>query len=108
MQIYADITGRPMKISRSDQTPALGAAIFGAAAAGKKAGGFDSVDDALKVMTGISKSYIPIPENHSTYKKLYLLYKQLHDGFGTKIWNGSMLNVMKDLLNIRDEVRRGE
>ena len=34
MQIYADVTGRPMKVSRSEQTCALGAAIFGAAAAG--------------------------------------------------------------------------
>lgn len=28
MQIYADIIGRPMKVSRSDQAPALGAAIY--------------------------------------------------------------------------------
>ncbi|MCE9519042.1 MAG: ribulokinase, partial [Verrucomicrobia bacterium] len=34
MQIYADIIGRPMKVSRSEQTCALGAAIFGAAAGG--------------------------------------------------------------------------
>ena len=34
MQIYADVTGRPMKISRSAQTCALGAAIAGAVVAG--------------------------------------------------------------------------
>ena len=108
MQIYADITGRPMKISRSDQTPALGAAIFGAVAAGKKAGGYNSVNDAIKEMTGVSNTFIPIAENHEVYKKLYSLYKQMHDGFGTKTWNGNMFNVMKDLLNIRDEIRRSK
>jgi L-ribulokinase len=106
MQIYADITNRPMKISRSDQTPALGAAMFSAIAAGQKSGGYDSVGDAQKIMTGTGKEFIPITENHLIYKKLYSLYKQLHDGFGTKNWNGNMFNVMKDLLNIRDEVRR--
>src|ERR1039458_2147062 len=34
MQIYADVTGRPIKISRSGQTCALGAAIAGAVVAG--------------------------------------------------------------------------
>jgi L-ribulokinase len=105
MQIYADITNRPMKISRSDQTPALGAALFSAIAAGKKNGGFDSVEEAQKVMTGTSKEFTPINENHLVYKRLYSLYQQLHDAFGTKEWNGNMFNVMKDLLNIRDEVR---
>ena len=108
MQIYADVTGRPMKISRSDQTPALGAAMFSAVAAGKKLGGYDSVDDAVKVMTGTGNEFRPISENHEVYKKLYSLYKQLHDGFGTQTWNGNMFNVMKDLLNIRDEVRRSK
>ena len=106
MQIYADITGRPMKISRSEQTPALGAGIFAAVAAGKNAGGHDSVDDAQKAMTGSGKVYKPVAENYETYKKLYALYRQLHDGFGTKQWNGNMFNVMKELLSIRDEVRR--
>ena len=108
MQIYADITGRPMKVSRSDQTPALGAAIFGAVAAGKKNGGYENVIDAQKNMTGIQKEYLPNPGNHETYKKLYLLYKQLHDSFGTSNWSGSMYNVMKDLLAVRDEVRKNK
>jgi L-ribulokinase len=108
MQIYADITGRPMKISRSDQTPALGAALFSAVAAGRKNGGYDSVNEAQKAMTGISKTYQPVVENQYIYKKLYLLYRQLHDGFGTKKWTGNMYNVMKELLTIRDEVRRNK
>lgn len=106
MQIYADITGRPMKISKSDQTPALGAAIFASVAAGKKSGGYDSVADAVKVMTAVGSEYKPIHENHESYKKLYKIYKQLHDGFGKKENSVNVYNIMKDLLNIRDEARR--
>jgi L-ribulokinase len=106
MQIYADITGRQMKISRSEQTPALGAAIFASVAAGKGSGGYDALDDARKAMTGTGKVYVPREQNHETYKKLYTLYRQLHDGFGMKQWNGGMANVMKDLLAIRDDVLR--
>ncbi len=104
MQIYADVTGRPMKISRSEQTPALGAAIFAAVSAGKEISGFESVEQAQDVMTGITKTYNPIKENHSVYKELYKIYHQLHDGFGTQGWKGNMFNIMKDLLNIRDTV----
>jgi L-ribulokinase len=106
MQIYADITGRPMKLSRSEQTPALGAAIAAAAAAGKTAGGYASVAAALATMTGISAVFEPNDDHHRTYQKLYSLYTQLHDGFGTRSWSGSMENIMKDLLAIRDDVRR--
>lgn len=106
MQIYADITGRPMKISRSGQTPALGAAIFASVAAGKKSGGEDSLDDARRAMTGIGKVYLPQEENHEAYATLYRLYRQLHDGFGTRQWSGTMFNVMKDLLELRDRVRK--
>ena len=106
MQIYADITNKPMKVSRSEQTPALGAAIFGAVAAGVEVGGYPDVETAQKVMTGTNKVYNPIPENHEVYKKLYKLYRQLHDGFGIKDQNTSMFNVMKDLLDLKDSVRR--
>jgi L-ribulokinase len=106
MQIYADIIGRPMKVSRSDQTPALGAGIFAAVAAGRKAGGYDSVEDAEAVMAAQTNEYVPIKEHHETYRNLYALYRQLHDGYGTRQWSGGMFNVMKDLLAIRDSVRR--
>ena len=106
MQIYADVTGRPMKISRSEQTPALGAAIFGAVSAGKATSGFDNVEDAQEVITGTNKVYEPVQKNHLIYKELYAIYKQLHDNFGTRSLNDNMFNVMKDLLEIRDQVRK--
>ncbi len=106
MQIYADITGRPMKISRSEQTPALGAAIFAAVAAGPAAGGYASAAEAQKTMVGIGHEYRPVAEHHRVYRRLYALYRQLHDAFGTRQGSGSMFNVMKDLLAIRDQARR--
>ncbi len=108
MQTYADITGRPMEISRSEQTPALGAAIFGAIAAGKEISGFSNITEAQNRVTGIKETFEPNPSNNLVYKKLYALYKQLHDAFGTKDYSGKMHNVMKDLLIIRDQQRRGK
>jgi len=103
MQTYADITGRPMKISRSAQTCALGSAI----AAAVVAGAHKNFAAAQKAMTGLKpKVYKPNPKAHAVYKKLYVLYKQLHDAFGTKQWKGSMHNVMKDLIAIRDSARK--
>ncbi|MEJ2246209.1 MAG: ribulokinase [Acidobacteriota bacterium] len=107
MQIYADITGRPMKISRSAQTPALGAAVFAAVAAGTENGGYNSVVSAQRKMVGIDKTFSPADVNHRTYKRLYELYRQMHDAFGTQQWSGRMFNVMKDLLDIRDAVQEG-
>ncbi len=105
MQIYADVTGREMKISRSAQSCALGSSIAAAVVAGKKAGGHDNYADAQKAMCGIKDiTYKPIPENHKVYKKLYVLYKQLHDAMGLKDFSGKMANIMKELLNIKDSV----
>ncbi len=100
MQIYADVTGRPMKISRSAQTCALGAAIFGAVAAGSAAGGYDSVEDARDRMTGLKDViYEPISENVEIYDRLYKEYKTLHDTFGL-----GENDVMKRLLDIKESV----
>jgi L-ribulokinase len=108
MKIYADVSGREMKIARSAQTCALGSAIAGAVVAGRERGGYDNYTDAQKVMCGTKEeTFRPDPENHRVYQELYKLYAQLHDAFGTKQWTGNMANVMKDLLAIRDRQRRG-
>jgi L-ribulokinase len=104
MQIYADATGREMKISRSAQSCALGACIAGAVVAGKASGGHDSFADAQAAMCDIKEvTYKPITENAAVYQQLYVLYKQLHDAFGTQEFSGKMANVMKELLTIKDK-----
>jgi L-ribulokinase len=104
MQIYADITGREMKVARSAQTCALGSAIAGAVVAGKAAGGYDSFADAQDAMCAIKeKTYKPIPDNNKVYVQLYELYRQLHDAFGLDSWSGKLANVMKQLLDIKDK-----
>jgi len=107
MQIYADVTGRAMKISRSAQTCALGAAMAGAVVAGKKAGGHATFAAAQKAMCGLKpKVYKPNAAAHKIYKELYALYSQLHDAFGTTAWKGNLHNVMKKLLDIRNGARK--
>jgi L-ribulokinase len=101
MQIYADVIGRPMRISRSDQTPALGASIFGAISAGE----FNNASSAQSVLTAIKRTYEPDSKNHEIYQKIYTLYSKAHDAFGTRDWSGNMHNIMKDLLEIRDQQR---
>ena len=97
MQCYADIIGKPMKVSQSEQTCALGAAIFGAAAAG--AGDIGALQ--TQVTATREKVYYPIPENQAVYAELYALYRTLHDAFGTTAWSGKINHVMKQLLDIR-------
>jgi L-ribulokinase len=103
MQIYADVTGRPMKISRSAQTCALGAAIAGAVVAGVHR----DFASAQKAMTGLKpKIFKPDPKAHEVYRELYPLYRKLHDAFGTQEWTGNLQDVMKRLIDIRSRVRK--
>ena len=107
MQIYADITGREMKISRSAQSCALGSSLAGAVVAGKKAGGYDNFADAQAAMCDIKETtFKPISENQKVYQQLYSLYSQLHNAFGLESYSGKMANVMKELLDIKDKANR--
>jgi L-ribulokinase len=99
MQIYADVTGMPLKVSGSSQTPALGSAMFGAVAAGAAAGGYDTIVDAASHMASLAPVvYTPNPAAHAVYIRLHAEYMRLHDYFGR-----GENNVMKTLRAIRDE-----
>ncbi|WHX47865.1 ribulokinase [Paenibacillus woosongensis] len=83
MQIYADVTNREIFVADSKQTPALGAAMFAAVAAGKEAGGYDTILDAAERMARVKEeTFKPIPENVEIYDRLYQEYSKLHDYFG--------------------------
>lgn len=99
MQIYADVTNRTIKVADSKQTPALGAAMFAAVAAGAENGGYETVFEAAGNMARVKEETIqPIQENVKVYEKLYQEYIKLHDYFGR-----GENDVMKRLKAIRPE-----
>ena len=102
MQIYADVTGRELSVAASSQTPALGAAMTAAVAAGAAAGGYDSIVEAARRMAQLSpRTFEPVEAHHAIYSDLYREYVRLHDLFGR-----DRDGVMKSLKRIRD--RTGE
>jgi len=84
MQIYADVTGREIRLAERLQTcSALGAAMHGAVAAGRAGGGYDSIFEAAAPMGHTQKrTYKPRPQHHEVYNRLFTEYRALHDYFG--------------------------
>ncbi|WP_066172721.1 ribulokinase [Bacillus marinisedimentorum] len=96
MQIYADVTNREIKVADSKQTPAVGAAMFGAVAAGKERGGYASIVEAAEKMARIREiTYKPNPEHVQIYDELYKEYTLLHDYFGRG--ENDMMKRLKEL-----------
>ncbi|MDB4896164.1 MAG: L-ribulokinase [Firmicutes bacterium] len=96
MQIYADVTGRTIHLSASKQTPALGAAMFGAVAAGAGAGGYDTIEAAARSMAHLADEvFRPIPDHVARYEQLYQQYRILHDYFGRGA--NDVMKVLKEL-----------
>lgn len=83
LQIYADVTGREFVRAGAGQASALGAAMFGALAAGRAGGGYDSLAEAAHHMAPAGAGvYRPDPARHAAYQKLMAEYRRLHDYFG--------------------------
>ena len=96
-QIYADVTGRPLKLAGSAQAPALGAAMHAAVAAGV----FDDIGAAAETVGKLKNETVtPIPENQAVYEQLYNVYKRLYDYFGR-----GENKAMKTLKGVRREAR---
>ncbi|MBN8851737.1 MAG: ribulokinase [Sphingobacteriales bacterium 50-39] len=74
MQMMADIMNMPIRIHRSEQTCALGAAMFAATAAGI----YNKVEDAMTAMgQGFDTSYDPNPAKVPVYAERFRKYQQL-------------------------------
>jgi L-ribulokinase len=100
MQIYADVTRRPLSVIGSAQGPALGAAIHAAIAAGE----YPQVHEASAAMGNVRRGvYQPDPARSDRYDLLYAEYRTLHDYFGR---GGN--DVLHRLRRIRDAALAGQ
>jgi L-ribulokinase len=97
LQVYADITRRPLSIVGSEQAPALGSALHAAVAAGA----FPDVPAAAAVIGRKRQAAVrPDPANADVYDLLYAEYRRLHDYFGRGV-----NDVLHRLRDVRDRVR---
>ena len=103
MQIYSDVTGREIRVATTAQAGAFGSAMFAAVAAGKEAGGYDTIFEAAQHMARLQDVvYRPDPARTAIYDELYAEYLKLHDHFGR-----GRNDVMKRLKAIRQQVLAG-
>ncbi|MFN8376608.1 MAG: ribulokinase [Anaerolineae bacterium] len=99
-QIYADVTGRTLRLAGSAQAPALGSAMHAAVAAGI----YPDIEAAAKTMGKLRDEVVtPIAANSAVYDQLYADYQTLYDYFGR-----GTNDVMKRLKKIRREARGSE
>jgi L-ribulokinase len=104
MQIYADVTGREIRVAATAQAGAFGSAMFAAVAAGKEAGGYDTILEAAQNMSRLQDVvYRPNPADKAIYDQLYTEYLKLHDYFGR-----GENDVMKRLKALKQQVLAGE
>ena len=91
MQMYSDVSRRPLSVIGSTQGPALGSAIHAAVAAGA----FPDVHTAARAMGKVERSvYVPDAERARQYDDLYAEYVRLHDHFGR---GDELLHRLRDL-----------
>lgn len=82
MQMMADVCNMPIKIHKSEQTCALGAAMFAATASGV----YEKVEDAMQAMgQGFDAIYTPDPSRVELYAKRYQKYSELGAFIETKL-----------------------
>ena len=97
LQIYADVTGKTIRLSGSSQGPALGSAMHAAVAGGI----YDSIEAAATPMGKVRDEVVqPVAAHRAVYDRIYADYRQLHDYFGR-----GANDVMKRLRGLRHAAR---
>lgn len=85
MQLFADVSGLPVRVPASSQVPARGSALFGAVAAGADAGGFANIAEAAAALRPrAGRTYTPLAQATSVYDDVYRIWKDMHDTFGNR------------------------
>lgn len=100
LRIFADVLNRPVKVSASDQTAALGSAMYAAAAAGEEAGGYASVAEAAEALARLKDEvHLPDEAGAAVYDRLFALYCELVKAFDPK-----KLRVLTDLRGMKSDI----
>ena len=98
MQLFADISGRRVRVPASSEIPARGSALFGAVAAGL----FADIGEAVRATRpGDARIYEPDPAAGEVYDRVYAIYRRLYETLGE-----TQVDLLHDLKRIRTEQRR--
>jgi len=90
-QIYADVTGIPIKLTTNPEATTLGSAILGGMAAKK----FNNLNEAADKMVKYKETILPNKENHEKYKYLLDRYVETYESLRENIYKISDFNNMK-------------
>ena len=81
VEIYANATGREIRLGGSSQAAALGAAMYAAVAAGV----YSDIRVAAEAMGKLTNEVVqPTPGHQRVYDRLYAEYKRLYEYFSGK------------------------
>jgi len=95
VQVFADVCGMPIHVAGTSQAMALGAAMCGAAVAGRDRGGYDSIQEAAgRMAKPLRGTFTPVPEHVAVYDELYHEYAALYDRFGRE---GRLMHRLREI-----------
>ncbi len=74
-QIQADVIGRPLRVPANQECTVLGAAILGAVGTAS----FNTIEEAVNMMVGVSREIEPDPAVRGLYEELYGIFKDAYE-----------------------------
>jgi ribulose kinase len=74
MQIYADVLGQPITVTREPEASLLGSAVVAA----KGCGAFPDLPAAARAMSAPGRTYVPDPACHAAYQPYLQMHRQTY------------------------------